>query len=161
MTWAELDNTLPNGFHDSAIKSLSIDYEHRTLRLEVSLKVGDPNGHREQRDDVRDAQIGISGVAFFVVDPPSSDAYHDFKSPGELWISDAYETRSIPAFTKTIYKELLEAVPPETFVQSFFVREWNSYLHIAATDCAIKWVGVARHYKGQRQMFYPGETVDL
>ena len=161
MTLEQLANTLPNGLHDSALKSLSIDYENRTLRLDVSIKVGDPDGTRELRDDVRDAQIDITGVIFFVIDPPSSAAGYDFKSPGELWVVDSYETRSIPEFTKTIDKLLLDAVPAEAFVQSFFVSEWNSYLHVAARDCSMKWVGVARHYEGVRQAFYPGETIDL
>lgn len=160
MTWAELDATLPSGFHDSALKRFSIDYERRTVRLEVSLKVGDPDGPRAQRNDVRDAQIDISGVVFFVIDPPCSDADHDFKSPGELWIPDSYDTRSIPEFTKTIDKKLLDAAPADAFFQSFFVSEWNSYIHLAAKDCAIKWVGVAQHYRGPRQAFYPGETID-
>jgi hypothetical protein len=161
MTWTELDTTLPNGFHDSALKSLSIDYEQRTVRLDVSLKVGDPDGSREQRDDVRDAQIDISGVVFFVIDPPSPGAEYGFDSPGNLWIADGYETRSIPKFTETIDKNLLNAVPAEEFIQSFFVKDWNSYIHVAARDCSMTWVGVARHYQGPRQIFYPGETVDL
>jgi hypothetical protein len=161
MTLEELANTLPNGLHDSALKSLSIDYERRTLRLEVSVKVGDSDGPRENRDDIRNAQIDISGVVFFVIDPPCSDVNHDFKSPGELWIADAYETRSIPEFTKTLDQKLLDTVPSDTFVQSFFVSEWNSYLHVAAKDCAMKWVGATHHYNGVRQTFYPGETIDL
>jgi hypothetical protein len=160
MTLEELANKLPNGLHDSALKSFSIDYEHRTLRLEVSIVVGDSDGPREQRDDIRDAQIEISGVIFFVVEPPDPGPHRDFQSPGELWI-DSYETRSIPEFTETIDKKLLDAVPADAFVQSFFVHEWNSYVHVAARDCSMKWVGIARHYKGPRQVFYPGETVDL
>jgi hypothetical protein len=159
MTLEELANSLPNGLHDSALRSLSIDYERRTLRLDVSIVVGDSDGPREQRDDIRDAQIDICGVIFFVVDPPSPD--RDFKSPGELWIVDIYETRSIPEFTKAIDKGLLDSVPADAFVQSLFVNEWNSYLHVAANDCAMKWTGVARHYRGPRQVFYPGETIDL
>jgi hypothetical protein len=127
----------------------------------MSLKVGDPDGPREQRDDVRDAEIDISGVFFFVIDPPSPAAEYDFVSPGELWIVDGYETRSIPEFTKSIDKKLLDAVPADAFVQSFFVHDWNSYIHVAAKDCAMKWVGVSRHYKGTRQVYYPGETIDL
>jgi len=72
MTLEELAHTLPNGFHDSALKGLSIDYGRRMLHLEVSLKVGDPNGARDQRDDVRDAEVDIAGVVFLVIDPPSS-----------------------------------------------------------------------------------------
>jgi len=159
MTLEELADTLPSGFHDSALKKLSFDYERRTVCMEMSLKVGDPDGPLEQRDDVRDAQIDVTGVVFFVIDSPSSDATYDFQS-GELWVVDAYETRSIPEFAKTIDKNLLDAVPPDAFVQSFFVSEWNSYLHVAAKDCAMKWIGLARQYKGQRQAFCPGETID-
>jgi hypothetical protein len=161
MTWAELENTLPSGFHDSALKSLTVDYERRTLTLDVSLKVGDPDGLREQRDDIRDAKIEVSGVVFFVIDPPSAGAGYDFDSPGELWIADGYEIRSIPEFTKAIDTKLLSAVPREAFVQSFFVKNWNSYIHVGARHCALEWAGVRRHYIGPRQAFYPGETIDL
>jgi hypothetical protein len=160
MTLEHLANTLPNGLQDSARKSLSIEYETRILRRNVSTKVGDSDGPREQRDDVRDPQIDISGVVFFVVEPPSSAAGYDFKSPGELWVVDRCETR-LPEFTKTIDRLLLDAVPPNAFVQSCFVSDWNSYLHVAARDCAMKWVGVARRYEGVRQAFYPGKTIDL
>lgn len=159
MTLAELENSLPSGFHDSVLKALAVDYEQRTIRLDVSLSVGDADGPREQRDDYRNAQIAISGLVFFIIDPPATD--HDFNSPGEIWIVDGYETHSIPEFTKTIEKKLLGAVPTGAFVHSFFVNDWNSYIHIAATDCTIKWIGVAGPYRGRRQRFYPGETIDL
>jgi hypothetical protein len=161
MTLEQLANTLPNGLHDSALKGLSIDYEGRTLRLDVSIKIGNSDGAREQRDDIRDARIDISGVVFFVIDPPSSAADYDFESSGELWVADSYETRSIPQFTNTIDQKLLAAVPADAFVQSFFIRQWNSYLHVAARDCSMKWSGTSRHYTGPRQTFFPGEVVDL
>ena len=160
MTLAELDKTLPSGFHDYALNGLSIDYEKLTARLDMSLKVGDPDGPREQRDDVRDAQIEISGLVFFVIDPPSSATGYDFSSLGELWIADGYETRSIPEFTKAIDNNLLDAVPADAYVHSFFVHDWNSYIHVAARECAMKWVGISRHYKGTRQVYYPGETIE-
>ena len=159
MTLKELENTLPSGFHDSALKSFAVDYERRTVRLDISLSVGDPDGPREQRDDYRGAQIEVSGLVFFVVDPP--DAGYDFGSRGEVWIKDGYETRSILEFTKTIDKKLLDAVPPGAFLHSFFVNDWNSYMHICASDCSIKWFGVAERHQGRRQHFHPGEIVDL
>lgn len=160
MTLAELEKTLPSGFHDSALKSLSIDYERRTIRLEVSLCVGDPHGSREQRDDVRDALIDISGVVFLGIDPPSPAASYDFESPGEICVVSGRETRSIPGPTKTIDQKLLDRIPADAFSHSLFVINWNSYIHIAARDCAIKWLGATEHYEGPRQHFYPGETTD-
>jgi len=161
MTLEELADTLPNGFHDSALQRLSVDYVRRAAHLEMSIKVGDSDGLAEQRDDIRDARVEVSGLLFLVVDPPSTARGYDFKSPGELWVVDGYETRSIPEFTKLITPDLLGSLPPEAFVHSFFISEWNSYIHIAARDCAMKWIGEARHYKGPRQAFLPGETVEL
>jgi hypothetical protein len=161
MTLEELAHTLPSGFHDSALKGLSVDYERRTLRLDVSLKVGAPDGPREQRDNIRDAEVEISGFVFFVIDPPCPDPAYDFISAGEVWIGDGYETRSIPKFTGAIDEKLLNAVPEGAFVESFFVHDWNSFVHVAARDCAVKWVGLARPCKGPRQAFYPGEKIDL
>ena len=161
MTLEELADTLPNGFHDSALQNLSVDYVRRTAQMEMSIKVGDSDGPAEQRDDVRDARVEASGVLFFVVDPPDPRPGYDFKSPGELWVVDGYETRSIPEFTKLITRDMLESLPPEAFVHSFFISEWNSYLHIAARDCAMKWIGEARHYKGPRQALFLGETIEL
>ena len=159
MTLVELENSLPSGFHDSALKGFAVDYERRTLRLDMSLLVGDSDGPREHRDDCRDAEIEISGLVFFVIDPP--DPGRNLHGSGELWIVDGYETRSIPDFTKTIEKKLLDAVPSEAFLQSFYVNDWNSYMHIAGTNCAMKWVGEARAYRGRRQSFFPGETIEL
>ena len=127
----------------------------------MSLKVGDPDGPREQRDDIRDAEVEITGVVFFVIDPPCPDPAYDFVSAGEVWIGDGHETRSIPKFAEGINAKLLNAVPEGALAQSFFVHDWNSFVHVAARDCAIKWLGVARHYKGPRQILYPGEMVDL
>lgn len=160
MTLDELADSLPNGFHDSALRNLSIDYERRIVHLDVSLKV-DADGPPERRNDIRDAHIEINGLLFFIIDPPSRAKGYDFKSPGELWIVDGYETRSIPEFTKSISRDLMESLPAETWVQSFFVSEWNSYIHVAGRNCEMKWVGDARPYRGRRQAFYPGETVEL
>jgi hypothetical protein len=73
-----------------------------------------------------------------VIDPAGSDATYNFGTPGELWITDGYATRSIPEFTKAIDISLLDAVPTKAFVQSFFVHDWNAYIHIAARKRAMK-----------------------
>ncbi|HKT87449.1 MAG TPA: hypothetical protein VJQ59_03375 [Candidatus Sulfotelmatobacter sp.] len=161
MTLEELANSLPNGFHDSGLKNLSINYDRGTVQLTVSLKVGDPDGPPEHRDDTRDAHIEITGLQVFAIDPPSAAAGYDLDSPGELWIADGYQTRSIPEFTKSMSRDLMESLPAEVWVHSFFVSEWNSYIHIAAKDCAMKWAGEPRPYRGRRQAFYPGETIEL
>jgi hypothetical protein len=158
MTFAELDNSLSNGFHDAALKSVTVDYERRTVSMKLSLKVGNPDGPREKRDDCRDAQVEINGMILWIVDPP--DPNEEFKAAGELWIADSYETGSIPQFTKHL-SGVLTAVPADAFVHSFLVNDWNSYIHVAGRDCSIGWLNEPYEYRGRRQAFHPGETIDI
>lgn len=84
MTLTELDHSLPDGFHDSALKGLIVDYERRVAILEMSLCVGDCDGPRKHRDDCRPARIEFAGVVLLVLDPP--DGTYDFSSSGEIWM---------------------------------------------------------------------------
>ena len=157
MTLSELDSSLPSGFHDSALKSFAVDYEQRKVCMKLSLRVGNPDGPRDHRDDCREAKLEISGAIFFILDAPDKD--NDFGSAGEVWIADGFETRSIPKFTNHL-EGLLDALPDGAFAHSFYVQDWNSYIHIAARDCSIEWLGDVKSYRGRRQTFYPGETLD-
>ena len=157
MTFSELESSLPSGFHDAALKSLTADYEHRRVLMTLSLKVGDPDGPREHRDDCRDAQVEIAGMIFWIVDPP--DSKRDFSARGEVWIGDGYETASIPQSTEHL-KELLKALPEGALAHSFFVSDWNSYIHVAGTNCSLKWIGEQYSVSGRRKAYLPGETID-
>jgi hypothetical protein len=157
VTLVELENSLPNGFHDSALTSLEVDYVRRTLRAKLSLKVGVSDDPPETRNDGRDAIVEISGMLFFVVDPP--DKRSDFGAEDELWIADGYETASIPQFTGHL-TELLKTLPESAFAHSFFVSDWNSYLHVAGADCSVQWMGDQYPVSGRRKAYSPGETID-
>ncbi len=50
MTLDELNNTLPNGFHDAQVYSIELDYRAGIAKLHLSLWVGsmdDPQPERE------------------------------------------------------------------------------------------------------------------
>jgi hypothetical protein len=157
MKLTELESTLPNGFHDSALTSFEVDYARRILRARFSLKVGVPDDSRETRNDGRDAMVAITGLIFLVVDPP--DNAHDFSAGGGAWIADSYETTSIPQFTRHL-TDLVKALPEEAFAHSFFASDWNSYIHVAGTDCSVKWLGDQYSISGRRKSYLPGETID-
>jgi hypothetical protein len=154
VTLVELDNTSPNGFHDSALTSFEVDYTCRSLRAKVSLKVGLPDDPHEARNDGRDAIIEITGLIFLIVDPPDSKL-----AGGEIWIGDGYETESIPQFTRHL-NELLKAMPEGAFAHSFFVSDRNSYIHVAGVDWSVKWIGEQYSVSGRRKAYLPGETID-
>jgi hypothetical protein len=151
MTLRELENSLPNGFHDSFLSSFSIDYVQRTLQMNMSVCVGLPDDPRETQNDVRDAQIDFTGLVFFVADRPATES--PFQTPGELTIVDGYETRSITGEIQ-IDRKLLDAIPGDAFAHSFYVHEWISFIHIAAKGCAMKWTGDRRAYRDVTRAFF-------
>ena len=158
MTLAELADSLPNGFHDSALKGLRVDYEQRLATISRSVKVGDPDGPPDHRDDFRGCEVQLLAVLFVVIDPP--DHRYNFGSASEAWIADGYETNSISQLMQHMSK-LLEGLPRDAFAYSFFVNDWNSYVHVAARDCALKWAGGAYSCSGQPQAIRPGTTIEI
>jgi len=41
MKLVEIDHSLPNGFHDSYIYSIQLDYETREVKFKIGIWVGD------------------------------------------------------------------------------------------------------------------------
>ena len=136
MTLEELAHSLPNGFHDSKLKLLTVDFERRTICMQMSLLVGLPDDPPEHRDDYRDAQVDVSGFSFLVTERP--DGSYNFAAPGSLTLVDAYEASSIPEVATEL--EFILKSPYHKFVQSFYVSDWTSFIHIAGNDCSVRWI---------------------
>jgi hypothetical protein len=159
MTLEELGNSLPNGFHDCGLKRITVDYERRAIELDVSLWVADPGGPREQRDDYREATVNISGLVFCVM--PQPDSRYDFTLAEELWIGDGYDTRSTPDVLREIDTELVKEIPSDAFLYSFFVHDWNAFIHIGAHGADLAWKNPALvKHRGRRRHFFLGDTIN-
>ena len=59
MTFEDLDNQLPNGFHDAALQSLKIDYVRGSAVLRMALDFGSPES--PERKDCRIGELRVSG----------------------------------------------------------------------------------------------------
>jgi hypothetical protein len=54
----------------------------------------------------------------------------------------------------------LNSLPAYAFVRRFFVKDWNSFIHIAAKEAALIWQkDGAVTDRGWREHFSPGETM--
>ena len=158
MTLTELADSLPSGFHDSLLKALRVDFEQRVATISLSVTVGNPDSPPKRHDDRRDCEVQLLEVLFVVMDPP--DHRYDFASAGEVWITDGYDTSSISQLAQDMTK-VLQALPSDAFAYSFFVNDWNSYIHVAARDCSLKWIGKTYIRSGQRQAIRPGTAIEL
>jgi len=131
VTLEELENTLPNGLHDSEVQRVSVDYEQRKLVLEVAIWVGNMADPPERREAYKRGRIEITGLLFLVMEPP--DPKYPFGHSAELTIDGC-------DMGKNLNRELLQSLPSNAFFRSLWVDEWNAFIHIAARDAEIIWI---------------------
>jgi hypothetical protein len=134
MTLVELEETLPNGFHDAELISLSVDYRTRVAKLELDIWTGDLHSKDTVvREAYRLAELVISGVAFFFLDPPDfrygyakdTTTIHGFEWAGKTEVPQKIE-------------DLVKSLPAGTFYNNAFIHCWNAFLHIAGTHAELR-----------------------
>jgi hypothetical protein len=126
MTLAELEDTLPNGFHDASIFGVSIDYKRQTATLDPEVP-----GYRR-------ALAKVLGLRICVVDPPDPNSQYGVLAGNEPQVS-GFVTCTAEYWKDRLDPKLVEAAGREAPLDSFFVRNWNSCIHIAATDATHEW----------------------
>jgi hypothetical protein len=130
VTLLELEQSLPNGLHDAEIKTIEIDYVQRRLMMDLDVWVGDLAASKELREAYQSGRLQISGLIFLIMEAP--DTRYHFRKSTDLTI-DGCDAR------ERIEKDLLDSLPPEAFFRSFYVNDWNSFMHMAATNAEIFW----------------------
>src|SRR5438477_6605753 len=71
MTLDDLAASLPNGFHDTKLKAVSIDYANRSAELELDIWVGELEAaSHSERERYRPGQVKLSGLIYWVSEPP-------------------------------------------------------------------------------------------
>ena len=133
MTIEEIEQTLPNGFHDASLEKLNVDYDKREAKLEILVDVGDPESPREElKETNRKGILTLSGLLFCVIEPP--DSRYPYQKAKGLWLSGTGLVESAKLSTK-----LPEPLPKGVFANYFFVRDWNSFIIVAAADARFDW----------------------
>src|SRR5262245_44331541 len=127
MNLEQLEKSLPNGFHDAQIEEIIVDYVSRKAVVKMQLLVGNPDAAPEkEREAYKPAELRLSDVLYFVVDPP--DPKYKYAEKNGLWI-DAGRADEESAPTSPIP---LDQLPTGASAYWFFVNDWNSFIHIAA-----------------------------
>ncbi|MBZ5600162.1 MAG: hypothetical protein LAN83_17790 [Acidobacteriia bacterium] len=133
MTFEELENELPNGFHDAQLHSMRTDYVSGSAVLRMALDFGNPDGPK--REDYRIGELRVSGLYFCVIDPPDP-SYRYVPHGTALNVSgDPAKSDTFPAL-----EGLYRTLPPGVSCYRFFVHEWNSFINIAARDVQVSWI---------------------
>ena len=151
MTLEELEHTLPNGLHDAEVSRLAIDYVDRKARVDLEVWVGDMDDPPERREAYRLGHIEMTGLIFLIVEPP--EPTYPFQEAEVLTIDGCDMRQNVDA-------KLLASIPADGFFHSFYVGEWNSFVHVAARDARLIWEEDGEvKYRADRDHFAPGESI--
>ena len=135
MTFQELVQSLPNGFHDAELSHFEMDYISRRLAFDLMMWIGDME-NTSKRELYRPARVTFEQVAYLTIDP--LDTRYDWLGPGAI-VVDAGEGH-LPQTTSS-----LPDPPPGTSAIWFYLNTTNSFLYMAAGEVALKWVGPAEN----------------
>lgn len=136
MTLEDLDDELPNGFHDAEIFSFELDYPAAIAKFHMNLLVGWPDDPKQERQTYQEATLVVSGLCFCSIDPPSST--YPFLPDGKpICVSgDPAKSDNLPSLP-----DLVAKFPRGTWSYRFFVHNWNAFIHIAGCNAEITWLG--------------------
>jgi len=134
MTLEELAATLPNGFHDAQVSSISLDYLKREVEFTLDVWVGDSSSQDEEvREAYRNGELKLSGLLYCAIEPP--DANYPYGEAKKLWVdAGALESASFKPSVK-----LPEPLSEDAFACWFFVQDWNSFIYVAAREASLEW----------------------
>ena len=128
----ELEADLPNGLHDAVLRSFSTDPAERRAEFILDVWLGDLHSSvTSERERYRSARLELLGLAYLVID--DLDPRHSVKREVPVQI-DACAADDDP--------ERSRQVPHGGFAGRFFVTEWNGFIHFAALDARLTWMGV-------------------
>jgi hypothetical protein len=132
MTFQEIEQSLPNGFHDARLLQASLDIVGRcaTVKLSVHISVEADSDRERYRVGI----LNATKVALYFIEPP--DANYKFILNGEgIGVSgDTVALEQEPEL-----RSLLSKLPPDIAAYRFFLKDWNSFFYIAAGEATFVW----------------------
>ena len=129
-----LGNKEPHAtFHDARLVGVSLDYHHNEAVVTWALCVGDPDDSmRAARERRRTGRLILSGVLFWVVDPPQALD----PRPGLPGLSAAGLLSEAPTEAG---KQLARLLPPGALGWYFFFASWNAHMYCGARKVTYTW----------------------
>ena len=126
MTLEEIDQSLPNGFHDSTITGVRLNYVQRTAEMDMELWMSGPDD--EDTEKYRLATLSIAELIYFVIEPPGF--------PNTSHAEPSLVDGGSSELEQSAYR-LPKPLPAGAFTYWFFVNNWNAFIHVAALSAEI------------------------
>lgn len=122
-------------FHDAKFRSISADYEERTLEVKCLLWVGDldaPPG--PEREMTARGVLLFSGLLYFAVEPPENHASFE-EGPLDITSDGSWASRDLPASIPNLPQDMDD----DAFVHWFYASNLDAFLVVAAKQAVFAW----------------------
>jgi hypothetical protein len=128
-TLQDIENSLPNGFHDALIRSCHFDFVARTASFELDVSTSDPElADSNDRDRYAAATLLLYDLAFCELQAPNPN--YPFQKAVPLRVDLSEPDGDHP---------VIKALASGTFAARFFVTNWNSFIYLAARHARLEW----------------------
>ncbi len=132
MTFEEIEEKLPNGFHDAKIRNIGMDFVGLSLAVEMELHAsehGDPDRERYRRGTLR-----LGSPCLFFIEPP--DPRYPFVPDGVPLNVDG---DSVKIGQNSGLDRLIPVLPQNSSLYRFFLEEWNSFIYLGGGNVEFSW----------------------
>lgn len=133
MTFQELAESLPNGFHDAELLRFEMDYADRTLKFDLDIWVGDLESN-DTKELYRRAQVTLHSVAYLVIEPPDPSYPWDTTDHIRIDTGEGKPPQS---------ESVLPPAPVGTATTWMYLMEMNRFLLFAAGNASLEWASNA------------------
>jgi hypothetical protein len=125
----------PSGtFHDSRLKSLSINFHEKLLSADFDVCVGGPHGTDERaREQYRPGRLRVEGLQFWFMEPPTTTANEWTVYP---WLTDDGPLSSCPTDAA---KVLMQRAAGKQFAWYFYFADLNTFAYCAGDRVSFEW----------------------
>jgi hypothetical protein len=132
MTIKEIEKQLPNGFHDSKLKRVAINYEKREIELLFDVFVERRQDEHTGGVRFREGTLKAFGLFSCVIEPP--DPNYLCQLGMGLWVADSGEIAEGNCPIKLSY-----ALPKSAFGHYFYINDWNAFIYLIASEARFEW----------------------
>ena len=132
MKFEDVQRSLPNGFHDSVIRVINIDFVSVSILLRMDLHASVEGDRDPER--YRPGTLKVFGPYFFFLEPP--DAAYPFIPDGKPVNASG---APVNFGENPKLDALLKRIPEDSTTFVFFLDDWNTYLYIAGASVEFSW----------------------
>ena len=137
----EISSSLPNGFHDSEILNINLDYRTSTATVLFNIDLSDPENEVETSS--RNGILTLNGLLYCLIEPQTYQFPNEYEvnTDNRMWITyDTSDFATLKYADGEAPPKLPEALPNGAFRHAFYSSNHNSYVYIAAMGASFEWV---------------------